>query len=70
MNYSDNNQTKILIKFLHSIIIALSIESLMVVFKIVLDDPNKIINAFYLIIGVTILIIGTGIYSFLSNYKK
>ncbi|MDD4948053.1 hypothetical protein [Sulfuricurvum sp.] len=66
-NYGNDLQSRILSKFLTSIIIALSIESLMAVFKIVLDDYSKLINAFYLIIGVTLLIIGTGIYNKLSS---
>lgn len=69
-NYGNNLQNKILSKFLTSIIIALSIESLMAVFKIVLDDYSKLINAFYLIIGVTLLIVGTGIYNRLSREEK
>lgn len=48
----------LLAKFLNSIIIAASIESLMVIFKIVLDDYSKMINALYLIAGVTLLILG------------
>jgi hypothetical protein len=66
-DYGNNLQSKILSKFLTSIIIALSIESLMAVFKIVLDDYGKLINAFYLIIGVTLLIVGTGVYNYLSR---
>lgn len=66
-NYGNDLQSKTLSKFLTSIIIALSIESLMAVFKILLDDYSKLINAFYLIIGVTLLIIGTGIYNKLST---
>jgi hypothetical protein len=69
-NYGNDLQNKTLSKFLTSIIIALSIESLMAVFKIVLDDYSKLINAFYLIIGVTLLIVGTGIYNYLSQQKK
>lgn len=69
-NYGNDLQNKALTKFLTSIIIALSIESLMAVFKIVLDDYSKLINAFYLIIGVTLLIVGTGIYNRLSNQTK
>ena len=42
----------------------------MAVFKIVLDDYSKIINAFYLIIGVTLLIVGTGVYNYLSRQNK
>lgn len=69
-NYGNDLQNKILSKFLTSIIIALSIESLLAVFKIVLDDYSKLINAFYLIIGVTLLIMGTGIYNYLSRRNK
>lgn len=69
-NYGNDLQNKALSKFLTSIIIALSIESLMAVFKIVLDDYSKLINAFYLIIGVTLLIVGTGIYNRLSHQSK
>ncbi|MDD5716780.1 MAG: hypothetical protein PHW64_03170 [Sulfuricurvum sp.] len=69
-DYGNHLQSKILSKFLTSIIIALSIESLMAVFKIVLDDYGKLINAFYLIIGVTLLIVGTGFYNFLSDKNR
>ena len=65
-NYG-NEQSKTLSKFLTSIIIALSIESLMAVFKIVLDDYTKLINAFYLVLGVTLLIVGAGVYNMLSR---
>jgi len=61
------NQYKILGKFLISIIIALSIESLMVVFKIALDDYTALGYAFYLIIGVTIMIVGLGIFHYLTK---
>lgn len=70
IDYGSNLQSKVLSKFLTSIIIALSIESLMAVFKIVLDDYSKIINAFYLITGVTMLIVGTGIYNRFSERKQ
>ncbi len=63
-------QNKVLSKFLTSIIIALSIESLMAVFKIVLDDYSKMLNAFYLILSVTLLIVGTGIYNHLSRPQR
>lgn len=69
-NYGNDLQNKTLSKFLTSIIIALSIESLMAVFKIVLDDYSKLINAFYLIIGVTLLIVGTGLYNRFSRQDK
>lgn len=70
LDSSNEVQSKILSKFLTSIIIALSIESLMAVFKIVLDDYSKIINAFYLIVGVTLLIVGTGFYNYFSRPQR
>lgn len=59
------SQYHILGKFLVSIIIALSIESLMVVFKIVIDgkDYASIQYAFYLILGATIMIIGLAVFN-------
>ena len=51
-----------MIKFLGSIIIALSIEALMLVFKFALIDPEKIINAVYIIGGVAVLLIGLSVY--------
>lgn len=56
--HEDDRQYKVLGKFLISIIIALSIETLMVVFKIALDDYTHMISAFYLLIGTTIMFIG------------
>lgn len=56
----DGHQT--MIRFLGSIIIALSIESLMLVFKFALTDPSKLIYAVYLISGVTALMVGLSIY--------
>jgi hypothetical protein len=56
----DGHQT--MIRFLGSIIIALSIEALMLVFKSALTDPHKLIYAVYLIGGVTALMIGLSIY--------
>ena len=59
-NSGDGHQT--MIRFLGSIIIALSIESLMLVFKFALTDPSKLLYAVYLIGGVTALMIGLSIY--------
>jgi hypothetical protein len=53
-----NREFRILGKFLVSIIIALSIETLMVVFKIVLDDYQNMLSAFYLLIGTTFMFVG------------
>jgi len=51
-----------MIKFLGSIIIALSIEALMLVFKFALIDPEKIINAVYILGGVALLLFGLSFY--------
>jgi len=56
-------------KFLISIIIALSIESLMVVFKIALDDYTSLGYAFLLILGVTLMIYGLGKFHHLTKEK-
>jgi len=68
-NAGDSHQT--MVRFLGSIIIALSIESLMLVFKFALTDPSKLLYAVYLIAGVTALIIALSIYiKFTKNELK
>lgn len=62
---------KTMIRFLGSIIIAISIEALMLVFKFTLIEPDKIIYAVYLIGGVTMLLIGLAVYiRFVSTAEK
>ena len=56
----DSHQT--MVKFLGSIIIALSIESLMLVFKFALTAPDKLQYAVYLIAGVSLLLVSLSIY--------
>ncbi len=51
-----------MIRFLGSIIIALSIEALMLVFKFAMIDPEKIINAVYILGGVALLLFGLSFY--------
>jgi len=65
---SDGHQT--MIRFLGSIIIALSIESLMLVFKFALTDPSKLLYAVSLIGGVTVLMIGLSIYIYANKTNK
>ncbi len=68
-NAGDSHQT--MVRFLGSIIIALSIESLMLVFKFALTDPSKLLYAVYLIAGVTALIVALSIYiKFTKNELK
>lgn len=51
-----------MIRFLGSIIIAISIEALMLVFKFTIIEPDKIIYAVYLLGGVTMLLLGLSVY--------
>ncbi len=64
----DGHQT--MIRFLGSIIIALSIEALMLVFKFALTQPEKLISAVYLILGVTALLVGLSIYIKVNKSDK
>lgn len=70
-SYSKNSkvETKILTKFLSTIIIALSIEALIVVFKIAINDYEKMINAFYLIAGIALILVSLTIFIHFSNKK-
>lgn len=67
-NYAkEGEDATILTKFSIAIIIALSIEALMVVFKIALHDYSQMIHAFYLIGGIALIIVSLGVYSFLTK---
>lgn len=66
----EHAENRVLTKFLISIIIALSIEALMVVFKIALSDYSDMIHALYLISGVALLIIALGIFHYFSKKCK
>lgn len=70
-SYSKNSrvETKMITKFLISIIIALSIEGLMVVFKIAIHDYDKMINALYLITGISLILIALSIFIYLTRKK-
>ncbi len=63
----NKDENKVFTKFLISIIIALSIEALMVVFKIALIDYTDMANALYLILGVSLMIFAVGKY---NKYTK
>ncbi|MBL4730473.1 MAG: PDC sensor domain-containing protein [Sulfurimonas sp.] len=53
---------KTMVKFLGSIIIALSIEALMLVFKFAITDPEHLLNAMYIVAGVAMLILSLAVY--------
>jgi len=59
-----NTEYKVLIKFSITIIIALLIESLMVVFKIAIADYHQMLYALYLISGVGVLVLTLGLFIF------
>ena len=66
-HHPEDKQYKVLGKFIISIVIALSIETLMVVFKIALDDYSKMLSAFYLMIGTTIMFTALGYFYKMIN---
>jgi hypothetical protein len=53
---------KTMVRFLGSIIIALSIEALMLVFKFAMTDPAMLLNANYIIGGVALLLLSLAVY--------
>jgi len=59
-----------MVRFLGSIIIALSIEALMLVFKFALTDPGKLQYAVYLITGVSLLLISLSLYMKFSRAEN
>ncbi|RXJ82242.1 hypothetical protein [Arcobacter sp. F2176] len=71
-SYSRNSKvdTKMITKFLITIIIALSIEGLMVVFKIAIENYTQMINALYLITGISFIIIALSIFIYLTSKKS
>ena len=69
--YSDKkDENRLLSKFLIAIIIALSIEALMVVFKMALHDTSQMLNALYLITGVALIIISLAVFNYVSDKKQ
>lgn len=63
-NINDNSRAvhKTMTRFLGSIIIAIAIEALMLVFKFTITQPDKLLYAVYLTAGVAMLLIGLAIY--------
>jgi len=61
---------KTMVRFLGSIIIALAIESLMLVFKFAMIDPSKLINAVYIIGSLSMLLIALSVYLRSIRMKK
>lgn len=61
---------KTMVRFLGSIIIALSIEALMLVFKFAMTAPEMLINAIFIIGGVAVLIVSLAIYIRFTHAKE
>ena len=69
----DNNPSgphKTMVRFLGSIIIALSIEALMLVFKFAITDPVQLLYSMYIIGGVAMLLIGLAVYIKFTKVKE
>jgi len=60
---------KTMVRFLGSIIIALSIEALMLVFKFAITDSDKLIYSMYIVAGVGVLIVSLAIYIKFTKLK-
>ncbi|MBU1216754.1 PDC sensor domain-containing protein [bacterium] len=60
---------KTMVKFLGSIIIALSIEALMLVFKFAITDPAQLMYAMFIIGGVALLLVSLAIYIKFTKLK-
>ncbi|MBU0721164.1 PDC sensor domain-containing protein [bacterium] len=60
---------KTMVRFLGSIIIALSIEALMLVFKFAITDPEQLVYAMYIVAGVAVLLVGLAIYIKFTKLK-
>lgn len=63
-------EIKVLTKFLITILIALSIETLMVVFKIAIENYDKMINALYLMIGTSLFVFAISFLIYLTKKKS
>ncbi|WP_304546197.1 PDC sensor domain-containing protein [Sulfurimonas microaerophilic] len=60
---------KTMVRFLGSIIIALSIEALMLVFKFAITDPDKLQYAMFIVAGVGFLLISLAVYIKFTKLK-
>jgi len=60
---------KTMVRFLGSIIIALSIEALMLVFKFAITDPDKLLYAIFIMGGVSLLLVSLAIYIKFTKLK-
>jgi hypothetical protein len=70
-SYSKHNkeEVRVFTKFLFTILIALAIETLMVVFKIAMQADGDMINALYLMGGISLIILALAVFIYLSRGK-
>ncbi len=61
-NHDNNGGSKTMVRFIGSIIIALAIESLILVFKFAITNPSGVVYAIYLIGGVAMLMVALSLY--------
>ena len=59
--------SRTMVRFLSSIIIALAIEALMLVFKFAITSPEQIVYAVWLISGVSLLLMALSVYLYMSK---
>ncbi|QOP46272.1 hypothetical protein [Sulfurimonas paralvinellae] len=69
LSRNNNLENRLLARFFISIIIALSIEALLVVFKIVLKDYTQMLQAFYLIGGIGVMMASLSLFIFVMRYS-
>lgn len=67
--YNISGAHKTMVRFLGSIIIALSIEALMLVFKFAITDPEKLLYAMIIVAGVALLLITLAVYIKFTKLK-
>lgn len=63
-------EIRTLTKFLVTILIALSIETLMVVFKIAIENHDKMLNALYLMIGTSLFILSLSVLIYMTRERS
>ncbi|QOY55135.1 hypothetical protein HUE87_02530 [Candidatus Sulfurimonas marisnigri] len=68
--YNISGPHKTMVRFLGSIIIALSIEALMLVFKFAITDPEKLLYSMYIVAGVSMLLITLAVYIKFTKEKN
>ncbi|MCD6654155.1 MAG: hypothetical protein LT067_05255 [Sulfurovum sp.] len=66
----EKGEVKVLTKFLFTILIALAIETLMVVFKIAMKENPDMINALYLMSGISFVVLSLSVFIYLANKKE